>query len=174
MAGDATTDMIEIERKYRLRAAPSASALAAHGAVAKRIEQVYLTGAPANRRLRRTELPDGEIRLVVTEKRRLADFTFHERERSLDEGEYERLLGQADPAKAPIRKTRHVVPHGAQALEIDVFESPVGLVLLEVELRSADEPVTLPSWLGEWREVTGDRRYLNTNLARRDVDIPPW
>ena len=174
MAGHLSTELIEIERKYRLRAAPTVDVLAAHGAVAKRIEQVYLAGAPANRRLRRTELADGEVRLVVTEKRRLADFTFHERERSLDEDEYERLLGDADPAKAPIRKTRHVVPHGAQALEIDVFESPGGLILLEVELRSAEEPVTLPSWLGEWREVTGDRRYLNTNLARRDVDIPPW
>lgn len=174
MAGDRTTEQIEIERKYRLREAPAAEVLAAHGAVAKRIEQVYLAGAPANRRLRRTELPDGEVRLVVTEKRRLADFTFHERERALDEDEYRRLLAEADPAKAPIRKTRHVVPHGVQALEIDVFEAPAGLVMLEVELRSADEPVALPSWLGEWREVTGDRRYLNTNLARRGVEIPPW
>ena len=33
---------IEIERKFRLRAAPDAQLLAAHGAVAKRIEQVYL------------------------------------------------------------------------------------------------------------------------------------
>lgn len=174
MARDVSTEQIEIERKYRLRQAPSEDVLAAHGAVAKRIEQVYLAGGPANRRLRRTELTDGEVRLVVTEKRRLADFTFHERERALDESEYERLLGEADPAKVPIRKTRHVVPHGVQALEIDVFESPSGLVLLEVELRSVDEPVALPSWLGEWREVTGDRSFLNANLARRGVEIPPW
>lgn len=168
------TDLLEIERKYRLREAPSAEVLAAHGAVAKRIEQVYLAGVPANRRLRRTELPGGEVRLVVTEKRRVADFTFHERERVIDEREYERLLGEADPAKGPVRKIRHLVPHGSQALEIDVFESPAGLVLLEVELRSTDEAVTLPPWLGDWREVTGDGFYLNANLARRGVEIPPY
>ncbi len=166
-------ETLEIERKYRLRESPTPDVLVAHGAVAKRIEQVYLAGAP-NRRLRRTELPDGAVRLVVTEKRRLAEFTFQERERPIDEAEYLRLLAEADPARAPIRKTRHVVPHGAQALEIDVFESPAGLVLLEVELRSADEGVTLPPWLGDWREVTGDRLYLNANLARRGIEIPPW
>jgi CYTH domain-containing protein len=67
-----------------------------------------------------------------------------------------------------------VVAHGAQTLEIDVFEVPSGLVVVEVELASEDEPVELPPWLGEWREVTGDDRYLNVSLARRDAEVPPY
>ena len=46
--------------------------------------------------------------------------------------------------------------------------------LLAKGVISDDEAVTLPDWLGEWREVTGDPAYLNVNLARRDGTVPPW
>jgi adenylate cyclase len=163
---------IEIERKFRLREPPAPGALAAHGATELRIEQAYLTGG-RNRRVRRTELPDGRVEHRVTEKRRIAAFTFDEDERRIDEAEYQRLLGQADPVRRPIRKVRHVVPHGDRKLEIDVFEDPPGLVILEIELGSADEAVTLPDWLGEWREVTGDPAYFNASLAR-GAPVPPY
>ena len=64
-------------------------------------------------------------------------------------------LERVDPGRRPVRKTRHVAPHGDQTLEIDVFEQPADLVVVEVELRDEAEPVELPAWLGEWREVTG-------------------
>jgi CYTH domain-containing protein len=67
-----------------------------------------------------------------------------------------------------------VVPHGEQHLEIDVFEEPPDLVVLEVELRHEGEAVTLPAWLGDWREVTGDPRYFNAALAHRDAVVPSW
>ncbi len=37
-----------------------------------------------------------------------------------------------------------MVPHGDQRLEVDVFDQPPGLVLVEVELRSETELVDLP------------------------------
>lgn len=39
-----------------------------------------------------------------------------------------------------------------------------GLVTAEIELDREDEEVKLPPWIA--REVTGDERYLNMNLAR--------
>jgi len=165
---------VEIERKFRLRAAPSARALAEHGAVPRRLEQVYLVEPPSGRRIRRIEHADGRIEHRLTRKERLRAFAFHETEERIDAARYESLLLQADPERCPIRKVRHVVPHGAQALEIDVFESPPGLVLVEVELEHDDEVVELPAWLGEWREVTGDPSYLNANLARAGTRIAPW
>lgn len=165
---------IEIERKFRLRAAPSADVLAAHGAVAKRIEQVYLDGGPNASRVRRSEARDGTVTYRTTRKRRVGAFSFEEREEPIDEAAWIAALERADPARRPIHKTRHVVPHGDQALEIDVFEEPAGLVVVEVELRHEDEAIELPAWLGEWREVTRDERYLNTNLARRVAVVPPW
>ena len=167
---------IEIERKFRLRAAPDAATLAAHGAVAKRIEQVYLAGSGPEEasRVRRTTLDDGSVTYRATTKRRVGEFSFDEREQVIDEAAWTAALEQADPGRRPVRKTRHVAPHGGQALEIDVFEQPAELVVVEVELRDEAEPVALPAWLGEWREVTGDSRYLNANLARPDAEIPPW
>lgn len=181
---------IEIERKFRLRAAPGDAELAAHGAVAKRIEQVYLrpaatamprstdgseTGADApGERVRRIGMVDGTVAYRRTTKRRTGAFTWDEVEDAIDEAAWADALRRADPDRRPIRKTRHVVAHGDQALEIDVFDDPPGLVVVEVELRSEDEPVELPGWLGEWREVTPDRRYLNWSLARRDAEVPPF
>jgi CYTH domain-containing protein len=173
-AEDPATHAIEIERKYRLRAVPTPDVLAAHGAVALRIEQTYLAAGEGIRRVRRTERPTGEVEHRLTTKRRIAAFSFDEDERPIAVAEYRRLLAQADPARRPIRKVRHVVPEGDRKLEIDVFEEPPGLVLLEIELGSADETVTLPDWLGEWREVTGDPAYFNASLARRGTVVPPW
>ncbi len=169
---------IEIERKFRLRSAPAASVLAAHGGVRKRIEQVYLVGrdgrAAPGERVRRTTLPDGTVTYRHTTKRRIGPFAFDEREEPIDEAAWTAALERADPARRPIRKTRHVVPHGRQELEVDVFDEPPGLVVVEVELRDEAEVVVLPGWLGEWREVTGDERYLNVSLARRNAEVPPY
>lgn len=173
---------IEIERKFRLRAAPDDSVLAAHGAIAKRIEQVYLgPGSPDGvvddgtaERVRRTELPDGTVTYRRTTKRRIGPFAFDEAEDEIGEVAWAEALRRADPDRRPVRKTRHVVVNGAQVLEIDVFDEPPDLVVVEVELAAEDEAVVLPDWLGEWREVTDDRRYLNVSLARHDAEVPPF
>ncbi len=165
---------VEIERKYRLREAPSPDILAAHGARALRLEQIYLSAPPSGRRIRRIEHADGTVEHRLTRKERLRAFAFHEEEQAIDAAHYERLRREADPARRPVRKTRYVVPYESRALEIDVFDEPAGLVVLEVELASDEETVILPDWVGEWRQVTGDPGYLNANLARPGVPVPAW
>jgi CYTH domain-containing protein len=169
-----TVSGVEIERKFLLRSAPPAELLAAHGARVLRIEQVYLSEPPAGRRVRRIEHADGTLEHRLTRKERLRASAYHEEEQAIDEARYDALLLEADPDRRPIRKTRYAVPHGSQLLEIDVFVEPPGLVVLEVELATDDEAVELPDWIGEWREVTRDVRYLNANLARSGVPLPPW
>lgn len=62
-----------------------------------------------------------------------------------------------------IEKTRHVVEHAGLTWEIDEFGGVnEGLIVAEVELRSEDQEVTLPEWVGA--EVTDDSRYYNANL----------
>jgi len=165
--------VIEIERKFRLREGPAADVLVAHAAFARRIEQVYLAGSPDAERIRRTETAEG-VSYRRTRKRQVGAFAFEEDEEPIDGAAWVEGLGRADPARRTIRKTRHVVTHGEQELEIDVFDEPRGLVVVEVELRHEDEPVVLPAWLGDWREVTGDARYFNAALARLDAEVPPW
>lgn len=65
-----------------------------------------------------------------------------------------------------IDKTRHRIPHAGHVWEVDVFHGENdGLIVAEVELRSADEVVDLPAWIGT--EVTGDRKYDNSALSIR-------
>jgi adenylate cyclase len=70
-----------------------------------------------------------------------------------------------------LEKTRHRVDHGGLTWEIDVFSGDnTGLILAEVELERADQPVSLPPWAG--LEVTNDARYYNVNLAKRPRPQP--
>lgn len=63
-----------------------------------------------------------------------------------------------------IDKTRYLVPFEGHTFEVDEFHGDnEGLTMAEVELGSPDEPFGRPEWLGE--EVTGDKRYYNSNLS---------
>ena len=51
---------------------------------------------------------------------------------------------------------------------MDVFEAALsGLVLAEIELKSAAQKIELPNWIG--KEVTGDKRYYNSHLAQHGI-----
>jgi adenylate cyclase len=155
---------VEIERKYVLDGPPPAEVLAT--AASYTIEQTYLRADGGSRRVRRRSGPDG-VRHWLTEKRALGGISREETEREIDEAEYRRLLGEADPQSGTILKTRHVLEHGHQTLEVDVFAAPPGLVLLEVELESEDEAVELPAWATGARDVSDDPAYANASLARQ-------
>lgn len=71
-----------------------------------------------------------------------------------------------------IEKKRYLYPYAGHTWEVDEFMGDnEGLVVAEVELQSESENVDLPPFIG--REVTGDSRYYNSNLAKnpyRDWD----
>jgi len=63
-----------------------------------------------------------------------------------------------------IEKWRYRIPMGDLVWEVDEFLGEnQGLILAEVELVSEDQTFDLPDWMGQ--EVTGDRRYYNSNLV---------
>ena len=65
-----------------------------------------------------------------------------------------------------VEKFRWIVPWKGHTFEVDEFLGEnEGLVVAEVELGGKDEPFERPPFLG--REVTGDRRYYNSNLRLR-------
>jgi CYTH domain-containing protein len=64
-----------------------------------------------------------------------------------------------------VDKTRWIIPAGNRSFEVDEFHGEnEGLVMAEIELGSEDEAFEKPSWLGQ--EVTGDKRYYNSYIAR--------
>ena len=63
-----------------------------------------------------------------------------------------------------IDKRRHLVRYAGKLWEVDEFLGDnAGLVVAEIELDHAGEPVALPPWAG--REVTDEVRYYNLALA---------
>ena len=65
-----------------------------------------------------------------------------------------------------IDKTRYLVRCGKHVFEVDEFYGDnEGLIVAEVELASEDEAFEKPSFIAE--EVTGDRRYYNSQLMKK-------
>ena len=69
---------------------------------------------------------------------------------------------------ARIAKRRHRIPYQGLTIEMDVYQGPHrGLITAEIEFSSvhASREFRPPKWLG--REITGNRRFANAELARR-------
>ena len=64
-----------------------------------------------------------------------------------------------------IEKYRYLIPYKGNTWEVDEFYGEnKGLVIAEIELKSENESIELPPWVGS--EVTSDPRYYNSNLVR--------
>lgn len=64
-----------------------------------------------------------------------------------------------------VDKTRYIVEYMGFTWEIDEFHSPAsGLVVAEIELDDEKQEFRLPPFVG--KEVTGDPRYYNSNIAK--------
>lgn len=64
-----------------------------------------------------------------------------------------------------VEKTRYLVRSGNHTFEVDEFHGDnEGLVMAEVELAAPEDPIVKPDFIGQ--EVTGDRRYYNSQLRQ--------
>lgn len=87
----------------------------------------------------------------------------YEFEKQITQDEALSLLRICEPGI--VDKVRWLVPVGKHTFEVDEFLGDnAGLVVAEVELSSEDEDYERPDFIG--KEVTGDRRYYNSNLRR--------
>ena len=67
--------------------------------------------------------------------------------------------------KPLIEKTRYVVNYKGMIWEIDEYSGEnAGLVVAEIELKTEDQFIIYPPWIG--KEVSDDNRYANSNLVR--------
>ncbi len=149
--------VLEIERKFLLRGMPRP-----RKAVSVRIDQGWLPGKRLRERIRRVRGPAG------TRYYRTVKFGRGLARREIEEETTEDVFRQLWPLTRGRRvaKRRVLVKDGPFTWEIDRFYGR-DLVLAEVELPSPDTPVIPPPWLARRivREVTGNPKYLNENLA---------
>lgn len=75
-------------------------------------------------------------------------------------------------ATAVIYKTRYIVKNGENDIwEIDDFHGRnAGLTIAELEITHEDYEVKVPKWIGEWINVTEDKRYYNFYIANNPYD----
>ena len=150
--------MIEIERKFlvnsnRYREQASSKSV---------IIQGYLNSDPL--RTVRVRLRDQIGFLTVKGKSCDSGLSRFEWEKEISLVEAKALLQLCE--KSVVSKTRFEISIGEDLFEVDEFSGPnEGLVIAEIELSSENEEFSKPDWVG--REVTGEKKYYNSNLSKR-------
>lgn len=131
------------------------------------IVQYYLTsvhGRGAERVRARSQ--GGGVAYYHTRKRKIEKGVREEIERRITHKEYLELLARADPAFGKIEKTRYCFVWKDQYLELDVFNRPRGLILLEHELSEMSQETIIPDFItGKVKEVTDDPEFENQRIA---------
>ena len=145
---------IEIERKFLIR-----EALWQAPGQGCAIVQGYLHRAPDL--TIRIRIADGQGFLTV--KGASCSLRRSEFEYPVPAADAEAMLREL-PVSDLVRKVRYRCPYGGHVWEVDVFDGDnAGLIVAEIELADEQEAFARPPWLD--REVTGDHRYSNSNLA---------
>jgi len=147
--------MIEIERKFMVKGEYKQFATES-----KQIKQAYIISGP-----------DLTIRLRLTYNCGFLTFKGKSDEKGISRIEWEKELSLREAEdlfelcnSGIIEKTRYLVPYKGHLFEVDEFMGEnMGLVIAELELCDENEIFERPDWLGE--EVTGDKRYYNSQLA---------
>lgn len=125
-----------------------------------RIRQCYLSDSP-----------DATVRIRICDDKAFLTVKGRNKGCVRDEWEYEIPRSDAEDMSHKltsgfaIDKTRFIVPYKGYTWEIDEFHGRLdGLIIAEVELKSADDIPPLPPFIG--KEVTSDHRYFNSVLAK--------
>ena len=153
---------LEIERKFLVKG-DGYKQLAFDSS---RIKQGYICSERG--RTVRVRIRDSHGYLTIkgpSENGGLSRYEF-EKEITLDEAT--QLMALCEPGI--IDKRRYLVKSGSHTFEVDEFYGEnEGLVMAEVELGSEDESYEKPDFIEE--EVTGDRRYYNSQLRRNPFSV---
>lgn len=157
----------EIERKYLIEY-PDLELLGKKSFSVKEIVQTYLSSEKGIDRRVRSSRENGTVTYTFTEKRKITDLTRFEDEREISREEYEALLTTADGDFDPIYKTRYCIEAGERVAEVDVYKDVSDFAICEVELCDENESVTLPDCITLIREISGEKKYTNRYMAKRN------
>ena len=147
---------LEIERKFLVKGDYKTQATSS-----TRIKQGYICSERG--RTVRVRLRDAKAYLTIKGPSRDNGLSRYEFEKEITFDEALSLFALCEPGI--VDKVRWLVPAGNHTFEVDeFFGDNAGLVVAEVELSRADEFFIKPDFIG--KEVTGDRRYYNSQLRK--------
>ncbi len=160
-------ETFEIERKFLIEYPDVAWLEAQPNCRRVEIIQTYLQPDDGLDRRVRQRGENGTFLYYETTKRILPSGQAVELSRRLTGREYLSLLLNADTSRRQLRKTRFCMTYGLQSLKIDLYPFWHRQAMVQLHMRSADEPVHFPPQLKLIREVTGVKEYKNSSLALR-------
>jgi CYTH domain-containing protein len=147
----------EIERKFLVTGEYKSKAFAQN-----RIKQGYI--CRSNGRTVRIRISNEKGYLTIKGASDASGMERYEWEKEIPLSEARELMELCEPGI--IDKTRYLIQNGKHIVEVDEFHGEnQGLVIAEIELESKHETFTLPDFIGV--EVTGDRRYYNSQLTKK-------
>lgn len=158
---------LEIERKFLLKSPMDWRSPHIKGAQQVQIEQIYLLSHPKEEiRIRKRSQGDSHA-YYRTCKIKIRPGIRQEKEEAISAKEYLDLQQLRDPNFETIRKFRYCFIYKNQYFELDTFITPRKTPdILEIELTEENDKVEIPPFLDIEKEVTGDDRYSNRELAR--------
>ena len=162
--GEIMADKVEIEKKWLIREEDIPYNLS--NAEIFKIEQTYISFSPE---IRVRRINEGQEYTFAVKTNLTSDGMIRdELEDSITEEEYNNLIKKKEGNT--INKTRYQFLDGDYLIAIDIFSEELqGLAYMEIEFVNEDEANNFktPSWV--IKDVTGDIRYKNGNLARYGI-----
>lgn len=153
--------MIEIERKFLV----TSNEYVSEAFRSTRIVQGYLNSNPE--RTVRIRIKGEKGYITIKGKGNKSGLSRFEWEKEIPVADAERLLLLCE--KGIIDKIRHEVKFNTHIIEVDVFFGEnEGLIIAEIELKSENEKVEKPVWLG--KEVTNIEKYYNAYLSKHPFE----
>ena len=154
---------LEIERKFLVDSSKlDLSQLPVHSTPV-RVEQRYLTDGS---RIRRRGIHGRWAYTKTRKSRHPGSGVAKEKERAISLKKFTSLLADHDPRTQPLCKMRHYFIWEDQVFELDVFDKPEGLVLLELELIDEHDCIILPPFIPIIRDVTDEKEYKNHRISK--------
>lgn len=147
--------MVEIERKFLVKSEDYKS----NAFKVQLFSQAYLS-----------RNPEKSIRVRIVEKEGFITIKGLSSDSGLSRFEWEKKISLNEAVELTklcgdeqIIKNRYFIKHDKVIIEVDEFlNENKGLVIAEVELKTINQKITLPKWIG--KEVTGDNKYYNLSL----------
>ena len=144
---------IEIERKFLIEELPLKFEETIH------IRQYYLSNS--QNMVQRLRIFNQE-KAIMSFKEKTSKISKYEFEYTIPLKDANKMISIADVPF--IDKKRHIIHIDSLKWEIDEFlDKNKGLIIAEVELKTENQSISIPNWVG--KEVTDDRKYYNYNLA---------
>ena len=159
---------LEIERKFLIEK-PDLEFLESLESCEKvDIVQTYLKSSNPNEEVRvRQRGINGSYTYTKTRKIKIDGLKRIELEERITPEEYVQELQNADPNMKTIVKTRYCLSYNNQYYEIDIYPDMENEAIMEIELASEDQRITIPEFIEVLDDVTDKEEYKNSSIAKQ-------